>query len=83
LLATSLTSTTAGSLYFVSGKDRALYRLPLDGGAATRIGVLPAFAKDVNLRLTIHGFTVSEDEKRIVWAEQDPQTDLEMIRDFR
>jgi hypothetical protein len=83
LLAIPRTSVAGKSIYFVSNHDRALYKLSLDGGAVTRIGVLPAFARDVTLKLTIFGFTVSPDEKRIVWAEQDPQIDLEMIREFR
>jgi len=82
--ATLQTARTREWLYFVRESDRALCRMPLSGGGAKDcFGIPPAFAKDVNLRTTLFGFTVSPDDKRIVWAWQEPQIDLELIRDFR
>jgi Tol biopolymer transport system component len=76
-------SATPRSLYFLRVSDRALCRIPRAGGATECLGVIPALSKSGILRLTLFGFTVSPDEKRIVWAAQDPQIDLEMIREFR
>jgi len=80
-LATSRAAATKTSLYFVSDKDRSLYRLPFRGGPARKLGPLPMPSGDPSHVLA--GFTVSPDDTKIVWATREQQHDLMLIRGFQ
>ncbi|MBM3728439.1 MAG: hypothetical protein FJW40_23810 [Acidobacteria bacterium] len=82
-LASYHTAVTREWLYFVKDGDRELCRMPRAGGAPQCFGAPTAFEKSMDLHLTLFGFTVSPDDKQIVWSWQEPQIDLELIRDFR
>jgi len=70
-------------VYFISGLDRTLYRIPLSGGPTTRLGMLPGFA-DARAGIFGLGMTVSPDDSSIIYSIAGPEEqDLQVIRNFR
>jgi hypothetical protein len=72
-------SATPTTLYYLRREDKALYGLSFAGGPPRKIGILHPFDEGSSVM-----FTVSPDDKRIVWTVGDSQEiDLELIADFR
>ena len=82
-LAGRTAAVTRSAVYFIKDKDQALYRLPFAGGPAQRVGVIPVPTDGTSIILSMLGFTVSPDDKRIIWATKEPQIDLELVREFQ
>lgn len=79
-LSISATSTT---LYYLRREDKALYGLSFAGGPPRKLGILRPFDEGSGTSYWVM-FTVSPDDKRIVWTVGDSrEVDLELIPDFR
>jgi len=82
-LAPRAVSLTNSGAYFLREQDATLYKLPFAGGPAVKAGTIPLPNDGASTALTIRGFTVSPDDKRVIWSTKDPQFDLELVRNFR
>jgi len=79
-LSISATSTT---LYYLRREDKALYGLSYAGGPPRKIGILHPLDESSAHPHPVT-FTVSPDDKRIVWTVGDSlEVDLELVTDFR
>ena len=76
-------SATPTTLYYVRREDKALYGLSFAGGPPRKSGILHPLGEASGNPYSIM-FTVSPDDKKIVWTVGDSQeVDLELIADFR
>ena len=70
-------------IYFKLDSDASLYRLPLSGGPARRLGPMPG-VEGHPLTRGIVGFTVSPDDSEIIYSlSGEQEIDLQLIRDFK
>jgi hypothetical protein len=75
-------SATPTTLYYLRWEDKALYGLSFAGGPPSKIGILHPFDESSKRFYSVM-FTVSPDDKRIVWTVGDSEeVDLELIADF-
>jgi Tol biopolymer transport system component len=80
-LGTPFFAVTSKFVYFIGKSDAALSAFPLPSGPVRRIGAIR------NLKSThvfVLGLSASPDDQHIVWAVTGrPQTDLQLLRDYR
>jgi Tol biopolymer transport system component len=80
-LATPFFAVTRKFVYFLKHPDFALHQMPLAGGPARPLGVIP---QPEGIRPIVLGISVSPDDSSIVWAiTNTQQLDLQLVRDFR
>ncbi len=69
-------------IYFIATGDDSLFRMPVAGGAAVRLGRFPGISEKT--RSQILGMSVSNDDSRLIFGlSEDDGQDLILIQSFR